>query len=604
MKPDASGGGETTIEELCRPLPGAAVFRPFQLFGRMLRFHPGITTLAIISHVAVAFTGAIAIAMLLPLLSLLGSEGGQPTARAIVFIEKSFAAVGLPLSLISVLSLIFVAGLAEMCLRAFYNVYLITLGESLRVAVRKLVFRRIMQASWQQLVGSRKGELIGVIVQEASNAAKAYLQTLKLFGVLLVVAVYFALAAWVSWQFTALALVITILSIFLFRPLYRRSREIGAQSVVNNAALVEALEEHVGAVKLVRAMNAEEASYSRVGRLIDQSAAYFKRVLSYPVLMKLAFEPVALLALVCAIWVALQILGLRLPEIVVMIALYTRIVPQVTEFQQALQFVVSSLPSYEHVGKTLAALESAPEISGGGRLVGKLRQGIELRGVTASIEGRKVLNEVHLAVGVGEVVALVGESGAGKTSLIDIITGMRVADAGEVLVDGVSISELSLRSLRDRVALVPQEPVFFHDTIRNNLRLFAPAADDREIWTALEQVAAADFVRERNLGLDAVLGDNAVRISGGQRQRLALARALLRHPELLILDEPTSALDPDTESAVLQSLLRLRGSVTILVATHRQSFLGSADRIYRLAEGRAERLNPDSAARLAQEGAR
>jgi ATP-binding cassette subfamily C protein len=579
---------DTSLHELLRPLSGPTALRPFILLGRMLRLQPRVVATALATHVAVAFTGALAIAMLLPLLSLLGSEGGQPTAQVLAFVERLFAQMGMPFALAPVLFAILIVGVAEIGLRAGHNVYLAVLGEKLRADVRKLVFRRIMQASWQQLVGSRRGELIGAIVQESSNAAKAYLQVLKLFGVLIVLAVYFALAAWVSWQFTALALALALVSIALFRPLYRRSRAIGTAAVVNNAALVEALEEHIGAVKLIRAMNAEQASYARVAGLIDESSAYFRRVLSYPIFMKLAFEPIALLALLAAIWVSMEVLRLGLPEIVVLIAVYTRIVPQVTEFQQALQFVVSSLPAYEHVGRTLGTLEAAPEFRGGARAIDGLRDGIELRGVSVSLEGRRVLDSVHLKIDAASLVALVGESGAGKTSLIDVLTGMRVPDAGEVLVDGVPLAQLSLHSLRERLALVPQESIFFHDTLRNNLTLFARNVDDSEIWSVLERVAAADFVRERTLGLDTVLGDDALRVSGGQRQRLALARALLRRPQLLILDEPTSALDPETESAVLQSLLRLRGSTTVLVVTHRQSFLGSADKVYRLIDGRAE----------------
>lgn len=579
------------LRSLLQPLSGPTALRPFTLFGRILRAQPKVVAVAIVTHVIAAFTGAVAIAMLLPLLSLLGSAGGPATSKAVALVERLLSSIALPLTLVPVLAVILIVGVTEIALRSYHNIYLATVGETLRAEVRKLVFHHIMWASWQQIVGSRRGELIGAIVQEASNTAKAYLQTLKLFGVLIVLAVYFALAAWVSWQFTALALVLALLSLALLRPLYRRSRAVGAAAVVNNAALVEALEEHVGALKLIRAMNAEEASYARVARLIDESAAYFRRVLSYPIIMRLAFEPLALAALLAAIWVSMQLLGLGLPEIIVLIAVYTRIVPQLIEFQQALQFVVSSLPAYEHVGRTLDALAAAPEFRGGDRTVAGLRDGIELRGVSLSLEGRRVLDNVHLKIEAGSIVALVGESGAGKTSLIDVITGMRLADEGEVLVDGVSMRQLSLQSFRDRLALLPQESIFFHDTIRNNLALFAGEIEDSEIWAGLEQASAADFVRERPLGLDTVLGDDALRVSGGQRQRLALARALLRRPQLLILDEPTSALDPDTESAVLQSLLRLRGNTTVLIATHRQSFLGSADTVYRLIDGRAE---PDS----------
>ena len=457
----AQADAHNALESLLRPLSGPAAVRPLVLFGRILRAQPRIVLTSLATHVGAAFTGALAIAMLLPLLSLLGGRGGDATSGALAMFERAFGHLGLPLSLLSVLGMILIVGITEMALRAYHNAYLIRLSEDLRGEIRKLVFRRIMQASWEQLVGSRRGELIGAIVQEASNAAKAYLQTLRLLGVLIVLAVYFSLATWVSWQFTALALVLALLSLLLLRPFYRRSRAVGSAAVTNNAALMEALEEHVGAVKLVRVMNAEDASYQRVAKLIDDSAAYFRRALTYPILMRLAFEPFALAALVTAIWISMQVLGLGLAEIIVLIAVYTRIVPQLIEFQQALQFVVSSLPAYEQVGRTLKSLAEKPEFKGGAQAVPALRDGVELRGVSVTLDGRRVLDSVNLRVAAGSIVALIGESGAGKTSLIDVMTGMRRPDAGEVLVDGVSMERLSLPSFRDRISLVPQESCSF-----------------------------------------------------------------------------------------------------------------------------------------------
>lgn len=182
-------------------------------------------------------------------------------------------------------------------------------------------------------------------------------------------------------------------------------------------------------------------------------------------------------------------------------------------------------------------------------------------------------------------VALVGRSGGGKTTLLDIMSGVLTPDDGEALINGTPLSEYDLNSYRQRIGVVPQESTFFHDTIEANLRIAKPGATETELWDVLVAAHADEFVQERPEGLAAIVGDQGLRLSGGQRQRLALARALLRNPDILLLDEPTSAMDVQTELAIRETLRRLRGQVTIVLVTHRQEMAGDADVIYTVSEG-------------------
>ncbi|MBJ6760120.1 ABC transporter ATP-binding protein [Myxococcaceae bacterium JPH2] len=216
-----------------------------------------------------------------------------------------------------------------------------------------------------------------------------------------------------------------------------------------------------------------------------------------------------------------------------------------------------------------------------------LSRALELEGVRATYaDGREALRGVDLTVPAGARVALVGASGAGKTTLFSVLLGFLSPSGGAVRWDGQSLAELKPSSVRAQLAWVPQEPVLFSGTVRHNLRLGRPEATDEALWEALRLAHAEDFVRQLPGGLDEPVGERGGRLSGGQRQRLALARAFLCRPSVLLLDEPTSALDAASEAAVSEGLAALMKGRTVLVIAHRLSTVRDADLIAVMEAGR------------------
>ncbi|WP_163863255.1 ABC transporter ATP-binding protein [Myxococcus eversor] len=235
----------------------------------------------------------------------------------------------------------------------------------------------------------------------------------------------------------------------------------------------------------------------------------------------------------------------------------------------------------------LFALADEPAPPDTGDAAGPLSRALVLEGVKATYQdGREALRGVDLVVPAGKRVALVGPSGAGKTTLFSVLLGFLPSSGGRVLWDGAPLESLKPSSVRGQVAWVPQEPVLFSGTVRHNLRLGRPEATDAELWEALTLAHAEDFVRALPGGLDESVGERGSRLSGGQRQRLALARAFLCKPSVLLLDEPTSALDAASEAAVGAGLETLMRGRTVLVIAHRLSTVRDADVIAVVEEGR------------------
>ncbi len=235
----------------------------------------------------------------------------------------------------------------------------------------------------------------------------------------------------------------------------------------------------------------------------------------------------------------------------------------------------------------LFALADEPVPPDEGREAAPLGRALELSDVRVTYpDGREALRGVELTVPAGARVALVGASGAGKTTLFSVLLGFMAPSGGQVRWDGTPLSELKPSSVRAQLAWVPQEPVLFSGTVRHNLLLGRPGASDAELWEALGLAHAEDFVRALPGGLDEPVGERGGRLSGGQRQRLALARAFLRRPSVLLLDEPTSALDAASEAAVGEGLAALMKGRTVLVIAHRLATVRDADLIVVLEAGR------------------
>jgi len=245
------------------------------------------------------------------------------------------------------------------------------------------------------------------------------------------------------------------------------------------------------------------------------------------------------------------------------------------------QALAASVRIYEVLDLTPSIAEKA----GAGELSG-FHRSIAFENVRFGYAEQEILKGINLEVKKGQMLAVVGPSGVGKTTLVDLIPRFYDPQRGRILIDGVDIKELTLKSLRRQIGIVTQETILFNDTIRNNIFYGKPDATQEEIERAAEQAHAHDFIRRLPLGYDTVIGDRGTKLSGGERQRIAIARALLKNPPILILDEATSQLDAESERIVQEALDRLIQGRTVFVIAHRLSTVRNAHHIAVLDQGR------------------
>lgn len=485
------------------------------------------------------------------------------------------------------------------------------IGEGLILDLRRAVFDHVQRMPVAFFTRTRTGALVSRLNNDVIGAQRAFSDTLS--GVvtnLVTLALTLAVMVSISWQITLLALLLLPVFVLPARRMGNRLAAMQREAARLNAAMSTQMTERFSApgATLVKL-------FGRPEQESDEFAARARRVRDIGVrtaMLQTVF--VTSLTLVSALAVALvyglggwyALVGrLDAGAVVALSLLLTRLYTPLTALASARMEIMAALVSFERVFEVLdlkPLIEDAP----GAVPVPDGPVDLELDGVRfgypsadkvslASLEevatldtrgGVEVLHDISLRAEPGQMVALVGSSGAGKSTIAQLVSRLYDVDSGAVRLNGVDVREISARSLRETVGLVTQDGHLFHDTIRANLLLARPEADDAQLWDALRRARLADLVESLADGLDTVVGERGYRLSGGERQRLTIARLLLKQPRLVILDEATASLDSTSEAAVQEALTEALDGRTALVIAHRLSTIRAADKIVVLEHGR------------------
>jgi ATP-binding cassette subfamily C protein len=302
-------------------------------------------------------------------------------------------------------------------------------------------------------------------------------------------------------------------------------------------------------------------------------------------------EPVTVLVLAVGMYVFIVSMKVPFSALLILAFLFSRIVNQINPFLRHLQAVVLCESAFWSLRDSIDLAEASRETEQGTRRPEALRESISFRDVSFAYGDAEVLRDVSFELPAGRFTAITGLSGAGKTTIADLMIGLQTPQAGSILVDGTDLADVNLRAWRSRVGYVPQEMFLFHDTVLHNVTLGDESVSREAATEALQSAEAWDFVSDLPEGMDAVVGERGSKMSGGQRQRIAIARALAGRPSLLILDEVTTALDPATEESICATLKKLRGLVTIVSISHQPALKEMADVIYELRRGKIFRID-------------
>ncbi len=538
-----------------------------------------------------AFFEGAGIGLLLPVLQLV-EQGGptSPVGLALASFARSLGAVQ-PASQLAVLLLVaFLPLAARSAVQYARDLHAGRLKYRVAAAIRSRAAESFLLADKEFYLKHDRGELFAALTGEAERAAEALATRLVFLAALAMFLAYGTLLFLVAPRLALVAGPAFLLVGAVFRRQSVANRRLSDALSALHVEFGQQISNRLHGVDRIKMRGWEQPVAKELSGIAGSIAGKLLGIERLRLMVEMTMHPLVVLAAFGTVYVAVVHLSMTLASLGLFLFIMVRLIPQLTLMNTIWAHMHGFMGSQRRLDSLVAEARSHEEVAGRGRPALPLADAIVLEDVSfhypAADKGRLALRRVSCRIPRGSLTAVVGRSGAGKSTLANLLAGFFAPVSGRVLFDGVPVAELALRSLRRRIALVPQEPFLFNDTVRANLVFgieeIPPESTLREV---LDRAHCRDFMDTLENGLDTVVGERGVRLSQGQRQRLAIAHALVCAADVLVLDEPTSALDSESERAIQQTLSRLHGELTTVVIAHRLSTIRDADQILIMEEG-------------------
>lgn len=556
-----------------------------------LRTHWKIILTTILLSLAAAGAEVFSIGMLIPFLQTFAQSSTSAFQTGIGWIDEHVLAVGGSTlrRTYHICALILAGTWMRSILGYLAGVYAVTSRVRIVEDLRMQIVNQLQAVSLRFFSKTRGGDIINSITTEINRTTTAVSVVFNLIVQGTILGMYLLLMVWISWELTLLVLTVFGLLSFGLTWLMRSIQTRGAWLTEANSQFTSTFTEFIDGIRTITAYNRQPYEQQRLSASIENLASATIETFKRSSLVQPLSQAIVGSILVVLIVVAIQFYvipgALDIAFLLGFLFALFRVMPTVNNLNDQRGVWASNRAGLAKVAALLNR-DDKPYQSEGTRPAPSLTDALRFENVDFAYESNQpVLKNINLDVKAGSMVALVGGSGAGKSTLADLIPRFYDPTQGRILLDGIDLRDLTLRSLRDRIGIVSQHTHIFNDTVHANIGYGNLSADDAAIRRAAEQANALGFIEDMENGFDTVLGDRGIRLSGGQRQRLAIARAILKNPDILILDEATSNLDSMSERLVQRSIERLMDGRTVIAIAHRLSTIENADWVVVLEDG-------------------
>lgn len=458
-----------------------------------------------------------------------------------------------------------------------------TLKKSYLYGLKKEFNYRIAHVSWSYLIEKKIKNIEHLFSSGLSQVSTLTMYSFDIISSILITLIYVIFALVISPSLT----VITIfLSLIIFLITYKfNPAENGKQNFNIHKRMHSAFSSFLDGIKLSRSYNTVDNYLEHFNVLNKQSEAIQMDFILSQKKISLFVKISSALIMAIFFYIALIILKTPLISMITLLLIFSKLLPSVSKIQQNYFKILNIVPIYIQTKDLIADLKKHEEIQHKDVSI-NLNTKIEFKNVSFAYANKEVLHNLNCCLQVNQTTAVVGHSGAGKSTFADLLLGILAIEKGTIEIDGVRLDQNHMYCWRNFISYVPQDTYLFNESIKDNLLWAVPTATDDNIYDALKLAALYDFVVELPDSINSIIGDRGVQLSGGQRQRLAIARALLRKPKILLLDEATSALDMRNEELIYETLKKLKGQMTIIIITHRLSTLRDTDNILVFDDGK------------------
>jgi ABC-type bacteriocin/lantibiotic exporter with double-glycine peptidase domain len=470
----------------------------------------------------------------------------------------------------------------------FTNYFILKIKYNLLRQVYKDLLDSIFRAEWVFFSKIKLGSLFNTLSSELPRVGDTLGHITSLIAQIIQLLIYIAIPLYINFKMTIIVILISSVFFIFLSFLNKISYKLGLQNTQTANKTFTFLTESIAALKLIFSYSKQENTKLSYFKFFDTHVDITIRSQILSIIVTKVFLPFLMLAVVISVGFSL-INGIILSEaIAVMWSLLLSIPVCVSIFQLSVSFK-NFVNSFEQVEIIKKEARNYP-IQNSHIIVKNFKKNISLKKVYFNYLGRtQLLKNININIQKNSITAIVGNSGSGKSTILDLIMGLQKPSRGNIFLDNHNLSKINLEEYRDIIGIVPQESFLLETSIKENLIWGVKNKDnilDKDIWNALRLSNSLDFIKELPKKLDTLISVRGSNLSGGQRQRLALARALIRKPKILVLDEATSSLDEDSENIIIKALKKIAKNTTIIIVTHKLSILNNVDKIFYVKNGR------------------
>ncbi len=442
---------------------------------------------------------------------------------------------------------------------------------------------------YQQFTKNNTGHYVNVLNGQINKFIRSFTIFSQFTAHVITVMVYLGIAFYLDTGFSLMAVGASGILLFFLRYVSRYSKKLSIKTSQENSNLNKFFVQTLHAMKYLKATARFGHLKKNIANSIRKLAAFRFRLMTATAFIQAVREPFTILVMIGIIVIQVQWFAQPIAPILVTLMLFYRSMNRLVQMQTSWQQLMNTVGGVEMVLSEFEEVKKSQEESGT-VLAGTFQNKIRLENVTFAYQEKTVLKDLNITVPRNKTIAIVGESGAGKSTMIDLLSLILKPEQGEIYIDGQPSCELDYRSWRQKIGFVTQDTVVFDDTVANNISLWTCNYNKKQncrdkIERMARKAHCHHFIEEMPEGFNTIIGDRGVRVSGGQRQRLSIARELFKEPELLLLDEATSSLDTESEKEIQKSIDELKGQMTVVIIAHRLSTIKNADYIYVLDKG-------------------
>ena len=555
----------------------------FQYFKNLLGYHIYIF---LILNLLIGLLDGIGLTMFIPLLSIAtNSETSNESLGQLQIIIDFFKYIGIEINITNMLLLMVGMFVFKGITNYLKSLYMTKMNLVIARKIRFNLIDYLSQLSYEGFTKMSIGRIQNHIIGESGKLLGAMNGFLNLVQITIMLLIYVGLAAVSNWQFAIIVGLGGLLLDFVYKYFNRIIQDISRKQVNLGNDFNEILIQAIHNFKYLKATNYFKSYDNRLRDNMTLSDEYSFKSTKLGAIMGNAREPLIIAIITLVVFIQAKFSEGNISSIIVSLLLFYRALGYITNFQGVWSsFIISSI-AIESIDNIILDFKKHQEPQKTA-LINKI-DNIKVENLNITFGNTPILKNISLNIPAKTSIALVGESGAGKTTLANVICGLQIPHGGDVIVDGKSLYESNLNSYRSKIGYITQESVIFNDTLFNNVTFWDKKTPEtiKKFYNVMEMVSLTDFVNNLENREDSTLGNNGILVSGGQKQRISIARELYKDIELLIMDEATSALDTETEKHIKDNIDLLHGKFTILIIAHRLSTIKNVDTIYLLEKG-------------------